>query len=111
MANRYEVSSIVNNSKKIENDGTIKYVRRLSSVLYPNFETTEDTKILSQEGDRLDLLAKEFYGDESLWFVIAKANNLGKGSMNVPAGIVVRVPFYEEYSGIRTLLADRNDDR
>jgi len=111
MANRYEVSTIVNNSKKVETDGTVKSVRRLSSILYPKFETPNDTKILSQEGDRLDLLAKEFYGDESLWFVIAKANNLGKGSMNIPGGMVIRVPFYEEYSGIRTLLIDRNDDR
>jgi nucleoid-associated protein YgaU len=79
--------------------------------LYPDFKTSEDTKILSQEGDRLDLLAKEFYGDESLWFVIAKANDLGKGSLNVPAGKVIRIPFYQEYSGIRTLLQNENLER
>lgn len=111
MANRYEVVTIVNNSRKLETDGRVKTVRRLSSVLYPNFNTPEDTKILSQEGDRLDLLAKEFYGDESLWFVIAKANNLGKGSFNVPAGLVIRIPFYEEYSGIRTLMDNQNMER
>ena len=111
MANRYEVATIVNNSRKTETDGNVKLVRRLSSVMYPNFNTNEDTKILSQEGDRLDLLAKEFYGDESLWFVIAKANNLGKGSFNVPAGQVIRIPFYEEYSGIRTLMNDENMER
>jgi nucleoid-associated protein YgaU len=111
MANRYEFATIVNNSKKVESDGNIKYIRRLSSVLYPNFETSETTKILSQEGDRLDLLAKEFYGDETLWFVIAKANNLGKGSLDVPAGIIVKIPLYEEYTGIRALLSDENIDR
>lgn len=111
MANRYEFATIVNNSKKIENDGNTKYVRRLSSVLYPDFNTAEDTKILAQEGDRLDLLAKEFYGDETLWFVIAKANNLGKGSLNVPAGRIIRIPLYEEYTGIRALLSDENIDR
>jgi nucleoid-associated protein YgaU len=111
MANRYEVATIVNNSRKIESDGNIKNVRRLSSVMYPDFKTSEDTKILSQEGDRLDLLAKEFYGDESLWFVIAKANDLGKGSLNVPAGKVIRIPFYQEYSGIRTLLQNENLER
>jgi nucleoid-associated protein YgaU len=111
MSNRYESSTIVNNSKKTESDGTVKYVRRLSSVMYPDFRTENDTKILSQEGDRLDLLAKEFYGDERLWFVIAKANNLGKGSLDVPSGTVVIIPFYEEYSGIRALLSDENLDR
>jgi nucleoid-associated protein YgaU len=79
--------------------------------MYPDFVTQDDTKILSQEGDRLDLLAKEFYGDESLWFVIAKANNLGKGSFNVPAGKVIRIPFYDEYVGIRTLMDNENMER
>ena len=111
MANRYEVATIVNNSKKTESDGTVKYVRRLSSVMYPDFKTSNDTKILSQEGDRLALLAKEFYGDERLWYVIAKPNNLGKGSLNVPAGRVITIPFYDEYSAIRTLLDDQNSTR
>lgn len=109
--NRYKVSTIVNNSKKLENDGTVKYVRRLSTIMYPEFTTDTDTKILSQEGDRLDLLAKEFYGDESLWFVIAKANNLGKGSLNVPAGKIVRIPFRQENAGIESLLENENEDR
>lgn len=111
MANRYDVATIVNNSKKVESDGNIRYVRRLSSIMYPEFNNGNDTKILSQEGDRLDLLAKEFYGDESLWFVIAKANNLGKGSLNVPAGQVIRIPFYDDYTGIRTLMSDENMER
>lgn len=111
MANRYEFSTIVNNSKKTESDGSVRYVRRLSSTLYPDFNTNEDTKILAQEGDRLDLLAKEFYGDETLWFIIAKANNLGKGSLNVPAGTIVRIPIYEEFSGIRAILSDENFNR
>ena len=79
--------------------------------MYPDFKTNEDTKILSQEGDRLDLLAKEFYGDESLWFVIAKANDLGKGSLNVPAGRIIRIPFYQENVGIESLLNMENDER
>lgn len=111
MANRYDSATIVTNAKKTESDGNVKYVRRLSSIMYPDFRTTDDTKILSQEGDRLDLLAKEFYGDEKLWYVIAKVNNLGKGSLNVPAGRVITIPFYEEYSGIRALLDDENSTR
>jgi nucleoid-associated protein YgaU len=111
MFKRYNSSTIVNNSKKLESDGNIKYVRRLSSIMYPDFKTNEDTKILSQEGDRLDLLAKEFYGDESLWFVIAKANDLGKGSLNVPAGRIIRIPFYQENVGIESLLNMENDER
>lgn len=111
MFKRYNASTIVNNSKKLESDGNIKYIRRLSTIMYPDFSTSSDTKILSQEGDRLDLLAKEFYGDESLWFIIAKQNNLGKGSLNVPAGKVITIPFYQENSGIASLLSSENEDR
>jgi len=109
--NRYKVSTIVNNAKKIESDGTTKYVRRLSTIMYPDFTTDNDTRILSQEGDRLDLLAKEFYGDETLWFMIAKANNLGKGSLDVPAGQIIRIPFGQENAGIESLLRNENEER
>lgn len=111
MFKRYNASTIVNNSKKLESDGNIKYVRRLSTILYPDFSTDSDTKILSQEGDRLDLLAKEFYGDESLWFIIAKENSLGKGSLSVPAGRIITIPFYQENSGIESLLNTENEER
>lgn len=111
MFKRYNASTIVNKSKKVESDGNIKYVRRLSTIMYPDFSTQSDTKILSQEGDRLDLLAKEFYGDESLWFIIAKKNNLGKGSLNVPSGRVITIPFYQENAGIESLLRTENEDR
>jgi nucleoid-associated protein YgaU len=79
--------------------------------MYPSNISNEETKILSQEGDRLDLLAKEFYGDETLWFIIAKANGLGKGSLNVPAGQVIKIPIYQEYSGVSVLLNQVNRER
>jgi len=51
-----------------------------------------DRYIFSREGDRLDLLAYEFYGDTQFWFVLANANNLGKGSMSIPPGLQLRIP-------------------
>ena len=111
MAKRYGGTYIVENARKIDSDGNLRYIRRLSTVFYPNFAKAEDTQILTQEGDRLDVLAKEYYGDESLWFVIAKQNNLGKGSLNVPAGIILRIPYYQEETGIVTLLDSYNNWR
>jgi nucleoid-associated protein YgaU len=108
MPSRYEASNIIPNSRKVESDGSVKQVRRLSSILYPNFDTVEDTRIISQEGDRLDLLAKEYYGDETFWFVIARSNNLGKGTMVIPPGTIVRIPYYTDYTGIDSLLYDYN---
>jgi hypothetical protein len=51
-----------------------------------------DRYIISREGDRLDLLATEFYNDPRWWWIIAEANNLGKGSYIVPPGIQIRIP-------------------
>ena len=101
MPNRYEHSYLIPNARKTESDGTIKTVRRISTIMYPDNVSNEETKILSQEGDRLDLLG----------FIIAKANGLGKGTLNVPAGQVIKIPIYQEYSGISVLLNKLNDDR
>jgi len=109
--NRYENSNIIINAKKIDSNGTVNTVRRKSTTLYPTFlENADGTKIISQQGDRLDILAKEFYNDERLWFVIARANGLGKGSMVVPPGIVVYIP-YNTPMGISSLLDDFNRRR
>tara|TARA_R110002051_G_scaffold269402_1_gene329504 strand:+ start:555 stop:848 length:294 start_codon:yes stop_codon:yes gene_type:complete len=55
-------------------------------------EQADDLYIISRDGDRLDLLANEFYHDPSLWWVIAEANNLGKGTTVIEPGIQVRIP-------------------
>jgi hypothetical protein len=63
-----------------------------SRLAYPEVRST-DYYIFSREGDRLDSLAQSFYKDVSLWWIIANANNLGKGSMLVPEGLQLRIPF------------------
>jgi len=50
-----------------------------------------DIYLLAQEGDRLDNLANEFYGDSTLWWFIARINHLN--TMNVPAGTSLRMPI------------------
>ena len=108
---RYENSSIIKNAKKIDSDGKESYVRRLSTTVYPTFtDDISSTKIIAQDGDRLDILAKEFYNDERMWFVIAKANNLGKGSMAIPPGTLISIP-YETPMGISSLIEDFNRSR
>lgn len=104
MASRYSNTSTIKNSRKVESNGNVANVTRISSVIYPDFSNTEDHFLISNEGDRLDLLAVEYYGDETFWFVIARANGLGKGSMAVPPGRVIRIPYYSEYTGIASLL-------
>ena len=65
-----------------------------STTLLPIIEDGEDDiYIISRIGDRLDNLAHEYYGDSTLWLIIARANNLGKGSLLVPAGTQIRIPY------------------
>ena len=56
-------------------------------------KTPDDRYIFSREGDRLDQLAFEFYEEPRYWWIIATANNLGKGTLNVEPGIQIRIPF------------------
>ena len=71
-------------------------------IIYsPVVKSEKDTFVITQEGDRLDLLANEFYQDSSMWWLIADANNLGKGDLIVPAGKQIRIPV------LSTLLQDK----
>ena len=74
------------------NETVIEAGRYRTSRL-PQYEPQEtDLYIFSREGDRLDLLANAFYSDPHMWWIIADANNLGKGSMTVPPGLQLRIP-------------------
>ena len=82
--NRYE------STKKIKNKDLIN---KYETVTYPKFERKEtDIYIITRELDRLDLIANQYYGDPRFWFVIARANNLGKGTLIVPPGLQLRIP-------------------
>ena len=57
-------------------------------------EKNSDNYFIAQEGDRCDNLAFRFYGDVSLWWFIAKVNNLTAN--NIPAGTSLRIPSRTE---------------
>ena len=59
-------------------------------------ETDNDIWVITQPGDRFDLLAHQFYGDPNLWWYIAKANNLT--FMSIPHGTSLRIPATNEYA-------------
>ena len=67
--------------------------RYMETTINPKIEKElGDIYIISKRGDRLDYYAKKYYGDVSDWVVIAQANNLGKGTLNVPEGRQIRIP-------------------
>jgi hypothetical protein len=68
--------------------------RHFKTVKYPVIEKSlDDRYIVGLQGDRLDNLANKYYQDSSLWWIIARANNIGKGDLVVPLGVQLRIPF------------------
>ena len=70
-----------------------KHKRCYMTTMIPTIpEQESDLYIIAREGDRLDLLANEFYNDISKWWVIAQANHIGKGTTVIEPGIQIRIP-------------------
>ena len=65
---------------------------RLQTTILPNIVGNNDTYIETITPERLDILANQFYNDASLWWVIAAANGIGKGTIRVPIGMILRIP-------------------
>lgn len=65
----------------------------VSNNVYPDIPATDnDLYVIAVMGDRLDLMAYDFYGDSSLWWVIASANALPGDSLFPPIGSQLRIP-------------------
>ena len=43
-------------------------------------------------GDRFDTIAQRYYNDSSLWWIIAKANELSKGQISADPLKKIRIP-------------------
>jgi hypothetical protein len=54
--------------------------------------STNDVYIQTTSTERLDKLALNFYQDATMWWVIAAANRLGKGTLIVPVNTTLRIP-------------------
>jgi hypothetical protein len=80
---------------KYEATGSQYYVNNI----YPDVPySNEDNYVITVLGDRLDLLAFDFYGDTSFWWVIASANALPGDSLYLEPGMQLRIPV--DLSGI-----------
>jgi|TARA_R100001443_G_scaffold108879_2_gene119831 hypothetical protein len=77
-----------NNKIKIDKDGKRVY----STTYYPPIPLSNtDEFIQTKDGSRLDTIAQQFYGDVSLWWIIAKANGI-RGFTSLKSGIKLRIP-------------------
>ena len=82
--NRYQGLTITKDS-----NGRRKYV----TTFVPFFDKSDnDIYVITDPSDRLDLLANQFYGDSTAWPIIASANSIGLGSLNIESGKQLRIP-------------------
>ena len=84
MANRYQTIR-----RTVTEDG----VPYIENAVYPDIrETSEDIYLVTTQGDRYDILARDFYGDTSYWWIIAAANNSTRDSLYIEPGVQIRIP-------------------
>ena len=78
--------------------------RIYTAIKYPEIPNSiNDIYVSTVYGDRLDLLAHQFYKDVDLWWVITTANPniLRRDSLVLGEGLEIRIP-----SDIQTILTD-----
>lgn len=81
---RYDNLNVTNKNSR----GTV-YDSQLLPYIKPS---DSDIVIITEEEDRLDLLAYQFYNDSNLWWVIAVYNNLTDIDIKLEPGLQLRIP-------------------
>lgn len=91
--NKYQDIQIIKNSTGTRYYRDNKYPRVPLSV--------NDIYVITTSGDRFDLLALQYYGDSSLWWIISIANEtLSQNSLYITPGTQIRIP--NNYSEVLT---------
>ena len=97
---RYNSTSEIRDNKDIKRRGT--------TILPVIPKSANDIYIVTTGLERLDKLAQTFYDDVSMWWIIAAANGLGKGSLIVPEGTNLRIP---SSAGAQDIIIQTNRSR
>lgn len=62
--------------------------------IYPEIPFSDnDIYVVTELGDRLDILANQYYGNSTYWWIISSANyGLKQDSYYLPQGVQIRIP-------------------
>ena len=69
--------------------------RTYRALKYPEIPLSiNDLYVTTNDGDRLDLLANQFYQDVDMWWIIATANPgvVKRDTFNLKPGLQIRIP-------------------
>jgi hypothetical protein len=86
------IKKLKNTNENVGNLGSTYY----RITFYPEIPLSEnDIYVVTDFGDRLDLLANQFYKDISLYWIIVAANpnKVDFGSISLPPGTQLRIPI------------------
>ena len=86
MASRYSGTSRIDGGRGFATNRVSSQIR--SAVLDGTLDYT--TTIIKQ-GQRLDIIAGQKYGDSSMWWIIAAASGIGWG-LQLPPGTLITIP-------------------
>jgi hypothetical protein len=69
-------------------------VKQYRDSKYPSIPLSPtDIYVVTTIGDRYDLLANQYYGDSTLWWIISSANSLlPQNSIFISVGTQIRIP-------------------
>jgi hypothetical protein len=87
---RLKNDSILFDEKRKSFFGKPDHIEKIRSGLKNGSIRINETLILG-EGQRLDMIAGQKYGDARYWWILAIASNIGYG-LQLPPGTVVIVP-------------------
>jgi hypothetical protein len=84
--------------------------RRYTVVKYPSIPRGEsDIYVYTTKGDRFDILALNYYGDSSLWWIINRANpGQSSDSIYPTVGTQIRIPSPQRISTILSQYSELN---
>ncbi len=93
---RYANTRVTTHEKGRNKKRNSEFQKYNTTIYHKIPERNDDLLVVTQEGDRLDNLAFQFYGNPHLWWYIAHANGLS--SMNVEGGLQIRIPSNTMYA-------------
>ena len=79
------------NARTLKDKNNVRYYK---PTIVPNIPIKDtDIFVYPIYGERFDNMAQRFYGDSSLWWIIAKANELSKGDIAPKSDVKLRIPI------------------
>ena len=80
------------NKNRINKEHTNDMIAKKNKNIFENNIFNDDViVIVTKYGDRLDKLAYKYYGDTSLWYIIADYNNIQTNSLYVKPNTTIKI--------------------